>query len=245
MSHPQSPLATHLPEVRVDVDLAPPRLAIAAGPPTPAKRRSVPVVPLLKATVRNAQQLLAAAQDAHAAYLNAVAESVAEAVRADVASGILAPPLEDPTAVEDALAAHANAAAHNSYLLEYGGRDLAILALVLAEYGAPVDYAGAISLGIRSHQGRTEGAAALLIHTHANQTCHRLGLTAKVSWFELGLIAVRDEILRRVARLSDGTPNLHVHKTGRLHQRRLPIWVGEPEPEPTPPLPPTSRRKRR
>ncbi len=243
MSHPQSPLATHLPEVRVDVALAPPSHAIAACPPTPAKRRYVPVAPLLKATVRNAQQLLTAAQDAHAAYLDAVAESVAEAVRADVASGILAPPLENPIAIEDALAAHANAAAHNCYLLEYGDRGLAILGLVLAEYGAPVDYAGAISLGIRSHQGRPESEAALLIHSHANQTCHRLGLTANVSWFELGLIAVRDEILRRVAGLPDGTPNLHVHMTGRLHQRRLPIWVGEPEPAPLPP--PTSRRNRR
>ena len=243
MSHPPSPLATHLPEVRVDVDLAPPRHAIAACPPTPAKRRYVPVDPLLKATVWNAQQLLTAAQAAHAAHLDALAESVAEAVRADVASGILAPPLENPIAVEDALAAHANAAAHNCYLLEYGDRGLAILALVLAEYGAPVDYAGAIYLGIRSPQWRTEDEAALLIHSHANQTCRRLGLTAKVSWFELGLISVRDEILRRVAGLADGTPNLHVHMTGRLHQRRLPIWVGEPEPAPAPL--PTSRRKGR
>jgi hypothetical protein len=247
MSHPQSPVATHLPEAQVDAPLTPPRHANAACPPTPAKRRYVPVDELLKATVQSARQLLTAAQHAHRAYLQSLAESVADAVRSDVANGLLPPPLENPAAIEDALAAHAHAAAHQCYLLEFGDRETAMMRLVLAEYAASVDYAGAIYLGIRKpldrdHDRAVDGAA-LLIRSHANQTCRRLGMTAKVRWFDMGVIAVRDEILQRVARLADGTPKLYVRTTSRMDQRRFPIWVGEPKPQPTP-LPP-SRRKRR
>lgn len=247
MSHPQSHLATHPPEPRVDAESTPPRHVTAATMPKPAMRRYVPVDEMLKTTVQSARTILKAAKHAHGAYLQALAESVAEAVRSDVANGLLPPPLENPAAIEDALAAHAHAAAHHCYLLEFGDRETAMMRLVLAVYAASVDYAGAIYLGIRKPLDRDHDCAgdgaALLIRSHANQTCRRLGMTAEVRWFDMGVIAVRDEILQRVARLADGTPKLYVRTTSRMDQRRFPIWVGEPTPQPTPP--PTSRRKRR
>lgn len=199
------------------------------------------------------------------------ARAVIEAVLADVESGCLPQPADDPLAIEAALTARTQEVLLDGAFWRYFTSRGAFAVLRYAECG-PVAFGGAswktplaasVELEplraplrespatsarheVQAQDVHAAGEGSLLVlRPGAPAPSEALGLAPYVRWDHYAFRVVRDEILVCVREDLRAQRELRVRRTPSGAGFKLPCYVGEsPAPAPTPAEPPKRRRKR-
>lgn len=169
------------------------------------------------------------------AHVKGCAACVVKRLTEDINSGVLPTPQHDPKTVEDELYNRAMLQAQDSEYVRFYS-DAPLVTLLLAETvpgyislldAMGRDYSAAMSLYVKS--GGRDGAmsAAVMLNADVLYPCVDLGFNVSVNWTKIGVIVLRDLILKAMWADSEVRHGLALNSYQGEKGRRSPIWVGE------------------